>query len=83
MKFWYATGCMLSMQLYNDIVPKTCENFRALCTGERGESPDSEFKLHYEASLIHRIVPNGWIQGGGKCQRASGCQCLFVDKWQS
>jgi len=54
------------LQLFNDIVPKTCENFRALCTGECGESPSSEFKLHYEGSLIHRVVPNGWIQGGGK-----------------
>jgi len=53
------------LQLYTDVVPKTCENFRALCTGDRGESPHSEFKLHYEGSLIHRVVPNGWIQGGG------------------
>jgi len=59
------------VQLYNDVVPKTCANFRALCTGECGESTDSEFKLHYEDSLIHRIVPNGWIQGGGMFGRSA------------
>jgi len=56
---------LIAMQLFTDIVPKTCANFRALCTGENGESASSEFKLHYEGSLIHRVVPNGWIQGGG------------------
>ena len=57
-----------SFQLFNDVVPKTCENFKALCTGDRGESPDTEYKLHYENSIMHRIVKNGWVQGGGKHQ---------------
>ena len=60
------------MQLFTDVVPKTCANFRSLCTGECGESSSSEFKLHYDGSLIHRIVPNGWIQGGGMCR------CFFL-----
>ena len=53
------------LQLFSDIVPKTCENFRVLCTGEQGESKHTEYKLHYENSIFHRIVKNGWIQGGG------------------
>ena len=53
------------MKLFTDMVPKTCDNFRMLCTGERGESPHTEYKLHYKDSLFHRVVPNGWIQGGG------------------
>ena len=52
-------------KLYDDICPKTCENFRALCTGEKGKT-NGGITLHYLHSLFHRIVPNGWIQGGGK-----------------
>ena len=35
-----------------------------LCTGEKGES-SNKVLLHYKMSIVHRIVPNGWIQGGG------------------
>ncbi|CAH1799867.1 unnamed protein product [Owenia fusiformis] len=58
----------LVIELFTDIVPKTCENFKLLCTGEKGssyhEDEDVEYKLHYENSIFHRIVKNGWIQGG-------------------
>jgi len=54
----------LLIELFNDIVPKTCNNFRLLCTGENGESEHSEYRLHYKDSLIHRVVKNGWAQGG-------------------
>lgn len=43
--------------LYNDLVPKTAENFRALCTGEKGESAVSGKKLTYEGSGFHRVIP--------------------------
>lgn len=36
-----------------------------LCTGELGSTQVSEVDLHYKNSIIHRIVPQGWIQGGG------------------
>ena len=54
----------LLFELLTDVCPKTCENFRLLCTGEKGTLP-SGLALHYLHSPIHRIVPNGWIQGGG------------------
>ncbi|XP_013421904.1 peptidyl-prolyl cis-trans isomerase-like 6 [Lingula anatina] len=62
----------LLIELFTDIVPKTCENFRALCTGEKGTSEKSEQKLHYESILFHRIVRNGWIQGGDIWKPCSG-----------
>eukprot|EP00753_Platysulcus_tardus_P002811 PLAT11925.1.p1 GENE.PLAT11925.1~~PLAT11925.1.p1 ORF type:complete len:517 (+),score=243.47 PLAT11925.1:62-1612(+) len=50
-------------QLYKDTCPKTAENFRALCTGEKGTSR-SGVKLHYKRSPFHRVVKRGWVQGG-------------------
>ena len=44
------------MELYDDVVPKTCDNFRALCTGEKGVGKSGK-PLHFKNSKFHRVIP--------------------------
>eukprot|EP01036_Dinobryon_divergens_P024047 gene24047-32461_t len=52
------------MGLFGQTVPKTAENFRALCTGEGGIGKVYGKPLHFEGSGFHRIIPDFMIQGG-------------------
>jgi len=48
----------LELELFEDVTPKTAENFRVLCTGEQGQD------MAYAGTPFHRIIPGFMIQGG-------------------
>jgi cyclophilin family peptidyl-prolyl cis-trans isomerase len=54
----------IEFELFADICPKTSENFRSLCTGERGISPTSKKLMHYKGCCFHRIISGFMAQSG-------------------
>jgi len=52
------------IELYPNIVPRAAENFRCLCTGERGMGATTGYKLQYTGSGFHRVIKGFMVQGG-------------------
>lgn len=60
--FDYAAGRMI-FELFAEECPITVENFKCLCTGEKGDGRRGK-PLHYKGSIFHRIIKGFMAQGG-------------------
>jgi len=71
----------LTLELFADVVPKTAENFRALCTGEKGMGKSGK-PLSYAGSPFHRIIPGFMIQGGDFTRgNGTGGESIYGEKF--
>jgi cyclophilin family peptidyl-prolyl cis-trans isomerase len=52
----------ITFTLFADTCPKTAENFRALCTGEKGTGKVGGKPLCYEGSIFHRVIKDFMLQ---------------------
>jgi peptidylprolyl isomerase len=69
------------MELRADVTPKTAENFRALCTGEKGTGGSGK-PLHFKGSSFHRIIPDFMCQGGDFTQgNGTGGESIYGMKF--
>ncbi|CAI9107749.1 OLC1v1007184C1 [Oldenlandia corymbosa var. corymbosa] len=70
-------------ELFADVVPKTAENFRALCTGEKGIGASTGKPLHFKGSIFHRIVKGFMAQGGDfSSGDGKGGESIYGGKFQ-
>ncbi|KAL1261845.1 hypothetical protein QQF64_007110, partial [Cirrhinus molitorella] len=70
-------------ELFADVVPKTAENFRALCTGEKGIGKSTGKPLHFKGCPFHRIIKQFMVQGGDfSNQNGTGGESIYGDKFE-
>ena len=72
----------IEMTLAADVVPKTAENFRALCTGEKGVGRQGK-PLHFKGSAFHRVITQFMCQGGDFTKgNGTGGESIYGNKFE-
>lgn len=70
-------------ELFDDFCPLTCENFRALCTGEKGLGKTTNKPLHYQGVIFHRVVKSFMVQCGDfSAGNGTGGESVFGGTFQ-
>jgi peptidyl-prolyl isomerase G (cyclophilin G) len=73
----------LVVELFADVVPKTVENFRCLCTGERGLGHKSNKALHFKNTIFHRVIKGFMMQGGDfQHMNGTGGESIYGGKFE-
>ncbi|KAI8027393.1 Peptidyl-prolyl cis-trans isomerase CYP40 [Camellia lanceoleosa] len=71
------------VELFNDVVPKTSENFRALCSGEKGIGLITGVPLHYKGVRFHRVIKSFMVQGGDiSAGDGTGGESIYGEKFE-
>mmetsp|Transcript_18240 Transcript_18240/g.17598 ORF Transcript_18240/g.17598 Transcript_18240/m.17598 type:complete len:260 (-) Transcript_18240:330-1109(-) len=72
----------IEIELFANVTPKTAENFRSLCTGEKGTGKSGK-PLHFKGCAFHRVIPGFMCQGGDFTNgNGTGGESIYGNKFE-